>query len=113
MKLDQKLDKMNAKETQNIKLRNYEPLWRYLDSDRHMPKIFGWSWHKSNKSTKWFKLVNLNNWNNSNKLNKYDKLNTFDKFDKVDKFNKFDKFEKFKVLKLRQWTQVHANSYYY
>ena len=38
MKLSQMLDKMNAKETQNIKLRNYEPLWRYLDSNRHMPK---------------------------------------------------------------------------
>ena len=94
MKLGQKWDKMDAKETQNIKRRKYEPLWSYSGSNwQNMPKIYGWSWHKLNESTKWFKLVNLNNFNNSSKLNKFDKLNTFDKFE-VDKFNKFDKFEK-------------------
>ena len=113
MKLGQKLDKMNVKERQNIKSWNYEPLWRYLGSNRQsMRKIFGWSWAKMNKSTEWFKLVTLNNLNNSIKLTKFDKLDRLDKFDKVHKFNKFDKFEfeNFKVLKLRQWTWVHANS---
>ena len=60
MKLGQKWDKMDAKEMQNIKRRNYEPLWSYLGSNRqNMPNFMddpGTSW---TSPPKWFKLVNL------------------------------------------------------
>ena len=60
MKLGQKLDKMDAKETQNIKRRKYEPLWSYSGSNwQNMPKIYGWSWHKLNESTKMVQVGQL------------------------------------------------------